>query len=72
MKTKVLKPTKTKPLFKVEIIESESGWGQKVDEVWFKTEALADKFIAKYNAENNKDKVPEIYWRAEKAGWGTE
>jgi hypothetical protein len=73
MKKKALLPTKTKPLFKVNIIESERGWGQKVDEVcWFKTEEAADKFVKEHNAQNNKAEVPEIYWRAEKVGWATE
>jgi len=52
---------------KVLIIESERGWGQKVDEVKeFDTEAEADTFIADYNKENNKDKVPDWYMYATK------
>ena len=50
------------------IIESERGWGQKVDEVIeFDTEEEADKYVETHNAKNNLDrKVPDIYWRAEK------
>lgn len=55
-------------MFKVHIIESERGWGSKVDERHeFATEAERDKFIVDYNARNNLDHVPDIYWYAEKA-----
>ena len=42
--------------YEVEIIESERGWGQTVDEVKkFDTYQKAVKFINKYNASNNKN-----------------
>lgn len=41
---------------KVEIIESESGWGQKVDEVrTFPTERKASNFVKKFNKKNEDD-----------------
>ena len=47
---------------KVLIIESESGWGQRVDEVKeFDTEKEADEYIAKFNERNNKKTVPDWY-----------
>lgn len=50
---------------KVEIIESERGWGQKVDEVkTFDTLEEAEKFIKKFNAVNNKPTVPDWYMYA--------
>lgn len=55
-------------MFKVHIIESERGWGSKVDDTEvFETEAEREKFIAEYNAKNNLDYVPDIYWYAVKA-----
>jgi hypothetical protein len=72
-KKKPLRPTKTRPLVKVVIIESERGWGQTVEGVhWFRTEREADAFVTKHNAANNEAVVPDIYWRAEKVGWRTE
>ena len=52
--------------WQVTIIESERGWGQRVDEVkTFKTKAAADKFVKEYNAHNNKATVPDWYMYAE-------
>jgi hypothetical protein len=49
------------------IIESERGWGQKIDEVKeFKTEKARDKFITKFNARNNEPTTPDWYMYAEK------
>ena len=46
--------------FKVALIESERGWGQKVDEIReFDTYDEAEKFIKEFNAENVEDKVPD-------------
>jgi len=56
-------------MFKVHIIESERGWGSKVDEVReFATEAEQEEFIKTHNAQNNSATVPDIYWYAVKAG----
>jgi hypothetical protein len=61
---------KTNFKFKVAIIESERGWGQKIDEVReFDNYEEAVKFIKDHNAENNEDQVPDIYWRAEPANF---
>lgn len=41
-------------LYKVVIIESERGWGQKVDEViYFNTKDEASKYIKEYNEKYN-------------------
>jgi hypothetical protein len=71
-KRKPLKPTKTKPLVKVVVLEYERDWGQRVEEIrWFRTERSADAFVEKHNAKNTEDTVPDVYWRAEKVGWRT-
>lgn len=52
--------------YKVVVIESERGWGQKVDDVrYFREKEAADDFVKRHNAENNLPYVPDIYWRAE-------
>jgi hypothetical protein len=49
------------------LIESERGWGQRVDEVReFKTEKKRDDFIKEFNSHNNKPTVPDWYMYAEK------
>lgn len=56
--------------FKVNIIESERGWGSKIDEVKeFDSKEEANTFIKEHNSQNNKDIVPDIYWRAEPANY---
>jgi len=53
---------------KVLIIESEKGWGQRIDEVKvFSTNEEADTFIKQYNSENNASKVPDWYMYAKLA-----
>jgi hypothetical protein len=50
---------------KVEIIESERGWGAKVDEVKeFDTLKEAEAFIKEYNAQNHEPEVPDWYMYA--------
>jgi hypothetical protein len=50
---------------KVEIIESERGWGQKVDDVRnFDTLSEAQKFVDEYNSKNNEPEVPDWYMYA--------
>ncbi len=53
--------------WKVTIIESEAGWGQRVDGVnYFRTKELADTFVEKHNKNLGTEKVtPGIYWKAE-------
>ena len=50
----------------VSIIESERGWGQRIDEVKeFETEELAKKFVKEYNEKhNNQTTVPDWYMYA--------
>lgn len=49
----------------VHIIESERGWGQRVDEVKeFDTLEQAEEFVKDFNAENDKDYVPDWYMYA--------
>lgn len=51
--------------WRVDIIESERGWGQRVDETReFPTFEEADAFREKYNSKNNKPTVPDWYMYA--------
>lgn len=51
---------------KVAIIESERGWGRKIDEVKeFPTRAEAEAFVTKFNSQNTADEVPDWYMVAE-------
>lgn len=44
------------------IIESERGWGSKVDEVkYFDTRGEAQAFCVEYNKDNNLAEVPDWY-----------
>lgn len=53
------------PKVRVEIIESERGWGQKVDEVKeFDTQEEAEEYVRSFNAENNKTVIPAWYMYA--------
>lgn len=53
----------------VHIIESERGWGSKVDEVKeFDTREEAVLFCREYNAGNNMPQVPDWYMYATIAG----
>lgn len=48
------------------IIESERGWGQKIDEVKeFDTLEEAEKFVKEFNFYNDKPYVPDWYMYAE-------
>lgn len=56
---------------KVEIIESERGWGSKVDEVkYFEAETseealkVANEFCKNYNSKNTEEVVPDWYMYA--------
>ena len=59
---------------RVLIIESESGWGQKVDEIKeFETKELAEDFANTYNRTHNagalnKSSVPDWYMYAQVEG----
>ena len=53
--------------FAVEIIESEAGWGQRLDETkYFETYEEAEKFMKEYNKENNLPVTPRWYMYASK------
>lgn len=53
-------------MWKVIIIESERGWGQKVDEIkTFATYEEAKKFQVKFNEANNENLVPDWYMVAD-------
>lgn len=55
--------------FLVEIIESERGWGSRLDEIRrFTTEKEAKDFIIEYNKRNNLPEVPDWYMYAQYAG----
>lgn len=52
-------------MVKVEIIESERGWGQKVDETkTFETKDAAEKFVNEYNSKNTEPTTPDWYMYA--------
>ena len=56
---------KLQPAFRVDIIESERGWGSKVDETkYFDNEIEAKAFVDKYNAQNTADTAPDWYMYA--------
>lgn len=59
-----------KTAYRVDMIESERGWGQKLDEsIYFDNEAEARQYAIDYNLKhNNKDYVPDWYIRAEYVG----
>lgn len=53
-------------VWKVVIIESERGWGQRVDEVKeFETKAEADAFVKEFNSENTAPTAPDWYMQAQ-------
>jgi len=60
--------------YKVDIIESERGWGSKVDEVlYFDNEAEAREYARAFNARNiarerHNKSVPDWYMRADYRG----
>lgn len=57
-------------MWKVIIIESERGWGRRVDEVKEFTERdKADAFVEKFNSVNDKDTVPDWYMYAKDPFW---
>ena len=58
----------------VDIIESEEGWGQKLDETKeFGPDLIhrkkAEKFVEEHNKDLGKGQTPSIYWRATKPYW---
>jgi hypothetical protein len=62
---RIEKPT----AYRVDIIESERGWGQKVDEVlYFDNEAEALEYARVFNSKNTETTVPDWYMRADYRG----
>lgn len=59
-----------KTAYRVDIIESERGWGQKIDEtIYFDNEAEAKKFAADYNEKHNPPgPTPDWYMIADYVG----
>ena len=56
-------------LYRVDLIESERGFGKKLfDAEWFIEEANALKYIKEYNSKNNLETVPSYYTFAELYG----
>lgn len=55
--------------FRVDIIESERGWGQKIDETkYFDNEDEARAFATQYNSKNPPGPAPDWYMQAEYVG----
>lgn len=53
----------------VTLIESESGWGQRVDEIKrFDTEQEATDFVKEFNSKNTADTAPDWYMVAVYSG----
>lgn len=51
--------------WRVDIIEFERGWGQRLDDVrWFDTEQEAKDFANQYNSRNPPGPVPDWYMAA--------
>lgn len=51
--------------YRVDIIESERGYGQKLlESKYFKTYDLASEYINKFNSKNTESKVPDWYMYA--------
>lgn len=52
-------------IFKVDIIESERGWGQRIDETKeFDSYDEAVAFIENFNSQNDQSEVPDWYMYA--------
>lgn len=57
-------------MWQVDIIESERGWGQKLDEIReFEDYDVAEQFVKDFNSGNNQDTVPDWYMYASKPYW---
>jgi hypothetical protein len=60
---------KLQAAYRVDIIESERGWGQKLDEVkYFDNEKEAKDFVSKYNSKNTSKHTPDWYMVADYRG----
>ena len=53
-------------MIEVVIVESERGWGRRIDErKKFKTRKAAEAFCRKFNAPNKPGQAPDWYMQAE-------
>lgn len=60
---------KLQQAYRVDIIESERGWGQKLDEVkYFDNAQEAQNFCKKYNSMNTARTAPDWYMQANYVG----
>ena len=58
-----------KPLYQVNIVERERGWGSKVDETkFFDNKEEAEQFVINFNKRNTSTVVPDWYMMAEYVG----
>ena len=56
---------KLQSAYRVDLIESERGWGQKVEEVkFFDNQKDATTFVNEFNSHNKADIVPDWYMYA--------
>lgn len=56
---------KLKEVHIVTVVESERGWGQKVDQVaLYDNRAEAEAHVKSVNEQNTEEVAPDIYWRA--------
>ena len=54
-----------KTLIKVQLIESERGWGQKIeDTLYFEDYSKAVEFVEEFNSKNDEPEVPDWYMYA--------
>lgn len=52
--------------YRVDIIESEAGWGQRIDEtVYFDDLEEAQKFVTRFNSSNTASRTPSWYMYAD-------
>ena len=55
--------------YRVDIIESERGWGRKIDDTkYFDSEQSAKDFCTEYNSKNPPGPAPDWYMQAEYRG----
>ena len=53
--------------YRVDIIESERGWGQRINEtVYFDDLEEAQQFVTRFNSSNTAPRTPDWYMFAEK------
>jgi hypothetical protein len=58
-----------KTAYRVDIIESERGWGSKIDEtIYFDNEAEARGYCQQFNSRNTEAVAPDWYMRADYRG----